>query len=147
VLGDHLRPVAKGGVLSDAGHSLFEEISRRTQSAAGQLRVRSALNPMLWMCAIVTPSCFGAAYIFSGHPLQQSILLIAGIVPICVACSGFGYFAIYAPQRLQSEEYQIRHEAMELIRQKGSAIAVAPTSLDALTNPALLQLEQKGGGE
>jgi hypothetical protein len=42
-----------------------------------------------------------------------------------------------APDKLQSEEYQIRRETLELIRQKGSSLEVIPSSLEAITNPVI----------
>jgi len=48
---------------------------------------------------------------------------------------GFIYFMITAPQRLQSEDYQIRHEALQLMYQKGSRTPIEPSSVVAIANP------------
>jgi hypothetical protein len=42
-----------------------------------------------------------------------------------------------APDKLLSEEYQLRHEAFQLILQKGSDFPVSPSSLEAIANPTV----------
>jgi hypothetical protein len=105
------------------------------QSAAARLRVRSALNPMLWLCGIVTIPCFVLAYLLGGNGVIPISLILLGAVPVLTAVGGFIYFMIRSPEKLQSEEYQIRHQALELIRQKGSTVKIIPSSLEAITNP------------
>jgi hypothetical protein len=120
--------------------SVFERIAAKAQSAASQLRVKSALNPMLWMCGIVSLPCYVLAYFSyaSGfHDLGMAFVYI-GSVPIVGTVLGFFYFGIVSPEKLQSEEYQLRHETIELIKQKGSAIEISPSSLEAIANPTLL---------
>ncbi len=97
---------------------LIHKIGRSSQSAATALHVRSALNPLLWLTAISTPLCFGAAYIFKKNGVLTNILIIGDLFPIGVACLGFAYFAIFKPEKLQSEDYQIRHESLQIIQQK-----------------------------
>jgi hypothetical protein len=46
------------------------------------------------------------------------------------------YFSIFRPEKLQSEDYQLKNSAIELIRQKGASVAVIPSSLEAITNPS-----------
>jgi len=48
---------------------MLEKIAHLAQRAAGSLRVRSALNPMLWLCAIAVPMCFVTAYYFRQFPI------------------------------------------------------------------------------
>lgn len=121
--------------MSDPGASLFDRITGRSQTAAGRLRVRSALNPMLWLCGIVSPLSFGAALLARGREPLTTMFFAIGAIPILVACAQAVYFGIWRPEKLQSEEYQIRHEALELIKEKGSGIEVSPSSLEAIANP------------
>jgi len=58
---------------------------------------------------------------------------------------GFFYFMIFAPDKLQSEDYQIRHETLELIKQKGSSVEIEPSSLHAIANPAHARLAHDRG--
>jgi hypothetical protein len=61
-----------------------------------------------------------------------------GSAPVVATVIGFFYFMIFSPEKLQSEEYQLRHETIELIKQKGSSIEVSPSSLEAIANPNYL---------
>lgn len=123
--------MSEGGIAKQ----FFESVASSAHSAASRLRVRSAINPMLWLCAITSLPCFGLAYLVRGTEPLATILLWLGASPIFAAIVGFLYFMIYAPEKLQSEEYQLRHETLELIRQKGSSVEISPSSLEAIMNP------------
>jgi hypothetical protein len=117
------------------GGTVIDQIIANARSAASSLRVRSALNPMLWLCAIVSLPCFVLAYLAHGIEPLASLLVYIGAAPIIATIIGFLYLMVARPEKLQSEEYQIRHEALEVIKQKGSSIVVAPSSLEAIANP------------
>jgi hypothetical protein len=125
---------------------VFEHVAQLAQNAAEKLHVRSALNPVLWLCAISTPICLVFAHIFRDIPDVRNWLLFGGLAPIAIACIGFIGFAIFKPEKLQSEEYQIRHESLQLIQEKSGQIAIATTSLEAIVNPQALQLPDKEDG-
>jgi hypothetical protein len=107
------------------------------QAAVARLNVKSALNPMLWLCGIVTPASLAASYAAEGHEPLATITSWLAVSPVAATIVGFFYFMIAGPQRLQSEEYQIRHEALELIREKGSSFEVKPSSVDSIANPVI----------
>jgi hypothetical protein len=107
------------------------------RTAMARLRVKSALNPMLWLCGIVTPAGLLASYASWGHEPLATIAAWLGVAPVAATIVGFLYFMIAGPQRLQSEEYQLRHEALELIREKGSSFEVKPSSVDSIANPVI----------
>jgi hypothetical protein len=115
--------------------NMFSRISEFTELATKRLRVRSALNPILWLCAIAMPICFIAAYAFRGLPGISATLICLGGLPLVVACLAFVGFAIFKPDKLQSEEYQIKHESLQLIQQKAGRLTVSRTSLTAIANP------------
>lgn len=117
------------------GHGLFEHLISTAQSAAANLRIKSALNPMLWLCGIISLPCFIGSYLFRGTEPLASVLMWVGVAPVGATILGFFYFMIAAPDKLQSEEYQLRHETLELIKEKGSSVEVSPSSLDAIANP------------
>ena len=125
---------------------VWQKIDRSAHRAVHRIHVRSALNPVLWLCAITTPICLFAAYQFRTFPDLCSWLIIAGVVPIAVACLGFAGFAIFNPGRLQSEDYQLRHETLQIIQQKVGRITLDPASLDAIANPKQNLLEKGGTG-
>lgn len=110
---------------------------QHSKQAAQSLRVRSALNPALWLTAIVTPTCLVSAYGFRDNVPIVVTLLIGALLPVFVACGVFVYFAVSKPEKLQSEDYQLRHESLQLIQAKTGTIAVDTTSITAIANPAL----------
>ncbi len=124
-------------------NEIIDRVSQIAQTAAEKLHVRSALNPALWLCAIATPTCLLFAYVFREVPEVRAWLLAGGLLPIAIACIGFLGFAIYRPEKLQSEEYQIRHESLQLIQQKTGRIVIATTSIEAIANPQAKLLEGK----
>jgi hypothetical protein len=63
------------------------------------------------------------------------MLIYIGAAPVLGAIIGFMYFMVAAPEKLQSEDYQIRHETLELIKQKGTSVEISPSSLDVIANP------------
>lgn len=119
---------------------MLDAMSRSSFSAAKGLRVRSALNPMLWLTAIVSPTALTVAYMFRESPSVVLGLLLLAALPVVVTCLGFGFFAFRNPDKLQSEEYQLRHETLQLLQSKGGPIRIDATSLNAITNPALPRL-------
>lgn len=96
-----------------------------------------ALNPMLWLCAIVSIPCFLLAWLTFGKEPLSTILTYAGIAPVAVTCVLGTFLTLFRPEKMQSEEYRIRHEALELIREKGSLIEISPSSLEGIANPTL----------
>jgi hypothetical protein len=124
---------------------LLENLGQHSQSAATKLHVKSALNPLLWLTGIATPLCFGGAYIFRAFSPVFEILALTGVLPIVVTCLGFFYFALFKPEKLQSEDFQIRHESLQLIQQKSGEIAILASSLEQIVNPAAPALESTGG--
>ena len=98
-----------------------------------KLRVRSALNPCLWLCGIVSLPCFAGSIYTIGT--IQIILASVGAIPVVIFGIGFLYFMMNDPDKLQSEEYQIQKKALELIEEKGGRIPISPTSIVAITNP------------
>jgi hypothetical protein len=147
----YIPPLGGRIVLTDSSINFFERLATNAQTAASQLCVSSALNPMLWLCGIASLPCFIFSIIVarllpSADFLLMTFLLM-GSLPIIGAFFGFFYLAIFCPQRLQSEDYQIKRETLEVIKQKGSALEVLPSSLEAITNPAYKASSLGGGAQ
>jgi hypothetical protein len=115
--------------------SFIDQIVKNSRSAAERLHVRSAINPALWLCGIVSVPCFVFAYLTRETSLALPFFIL-GAVPVAVAAGGFIFFMLRDPRRLQSEDYQIRQEALDIIRTKGSDVVMLPSSLEAISNPA-----------
>ena len=118
--------------------NILEKLTTIVRDAIAGLKVRSALNPALWLCAIAyIPSIICAVIT---HGTIQILFMIYAAFPVVVCAFGFIYFMLKSPEKLQSENYQLRQQALELIAEKGGRITVASTSVEAITNPELPQL-------
>jgi hypothetical protein len=114
---------------------------KRAQDAAQKLRVHSALNPFLWLCGISTPTLLGSALLFehseSLRRLCAPLTYVALAIPLVTLVVGVG-FAIVSPDKLQSEEYQIRQQALLMFQQMGAAPQlIDPSNIVAIANPAV----------
>lgn len=123
---------------------MLEKFGQNSQSAARTLNVKSALNPLLWLTAISTPVCFGGAFAFKELSPIFEVLVITGILPIVITCLGFCYFAVTKPEKLQSEDYQLRHESLLFLQQKSDDFELPTSSLEQIINP-MNSLENKRG--
>lgn len=121
-----------------------ERLGQHSQAAAKKLQVKSALNPLLWLTAISAPIFISGAYFFRDHNVVLGFLILGAVLPVTFSCLGFVYFAIYKPEKLQSEDYQIRHESLRLIQQKSGQLETAVSSLDQIVNPSLANEKGKG---
>lgn len=108
--------------------------------ASGRITVRSALNPMLWLCGIITFPTLGAI-----NWLPQALQIPAFIfatLPVGAVIFGFIYFMFTNPDRLQSEDFQLRNRYMQIIQDKGGA-EITNIPLADIIPPAVL-LDRKG---
>ena len=122
--------------------SIREAIVTRVMEAGGRLRVRSALNPILWLCGIISaPAIISCAVI--GQP-PTWLIVLAG-APIGTAIIGFLFLLLFDRDKLQSEEYQIKKLQLEIIEEKGKPpIDVSAIDIQTLEAEPLPLLE--GGG-
>jgi hypothetical protein len=95
---------------------LREQIFGKVIDAGGRLTVRSALNPILWLCGIITIPTLIAGTFY--RELSTWIVAI-GCSPVIVALFGFLFLLFFDRDKLQSEDYQIKKRTIELAQQKG----------------------------
>lgn len=113
--------------------NIEDKISQKAIEAGGRLRVKSALNPILWLCGLITVPCVAAlSYMNPPAPIW---LVVLAFIPVVCAALGFLFLLIMDRDKLQSEDYQIRKKSLELIQQKGDALPIASTSIEAIANP------------
>lgn len=124
--------------------SVREAIITRVMETGGRLKVRSAVNSMLWLCAIITTPSLLA---FALRPNSSRWLLVFAFAPEATAIIGFLFLLFFDRDYLQSEEFQLRKMEIERIEEKGkpaidftSATPLPPTVEGTL-------LESKGGDE
>jgi hypothetical protein len=100
-----------------------DKLASLTRSAVGRIKVRSVFTPMLGLCAIAIPSFLFAAEREQDRVIRV-ILIGAAILFGVAAFVAYFYFAVNRPEMLQSEDYQLRHESLEIVRQKGGKAIV-----------------------
>ncbi|MEK9509443.1 hypothetical protein WI460_14700 [Gemmatimonadota bacterium Y43] len=92
---------------------MLERLFSSGSEASRGLQVKSVLNPLLWLSGIVLPICLIAASQFP-EPGIRLALVVSGLVPPGLTCLGFVYFAIRNPDKLQSEDFQIRVQTLQM---------------------------------
>lgn len=114
----------------------LSQIVQRVAAAGQRLRVRSALNPILWLCSTVSvPVFFLAAYSDAAPRWMQVVFIAIGTLPIVAAVLGFGYFVLTNPRRLQSEDYQISERLLDfMMQEKGNQLEDAQLT-ERIQNP------------
>ena len=118
---------------------LRNTIASKAIDAGGRLRVRSALNPILWLCAIVTiPGLIYLGLTNNEVPLFIQVVIIS---PVVFALIGFTFLMLFDRDKLQSEDYQIRKRTLELVQEKGDEFSSIAHTLEAISNPALTAIE------
>lgn len=124
---------------------IIERLTQLAEHAVARIKFSSVLNPTLWIAGITTPASLYAVSSTTG-PVQIAVLTLA-FIPMAVFVFGFLYFAITNPDKLRSEDYEIKKMALELIEEKGSKIPILGTSIVAITNPDYKELPSPQGGE
>jgi len=113
----------------------------RTQSHIERIHVKNVMNPLLWICGLVSaPSAIGVAA--SSNPSWVPMSLAT--VPVAIALLAYVYFMFTQPDRLQSEGYQLRKQALELIEEKGSLAVIEAATIEVISNPDLPALMSPG---
>lgn len=111
---------------------IFERLTRLAEQALSRLRVSSALNPCLWLCALAIP--FGIVGAIWTTGIVQIACLTLVFIPVAIFAIAYMYFMFVSPDKLRSEEYELRRVALSLIEEKGGSIPVAVSSVEAIAN-------------
>lgn len=110
----------------------FDRLTTMAEQALAHLKVKSALNPVLWLCALCLPAGVTGALLTSGG-VQHFFLGLIG-TPIVLFIVAYIYFMLKSPDKLRSEEYELKKYALSLIEEKGVGFAIAPLSVEAIAN-------------
>lgn len=109
-----------------------DQVLSRVVEAGGRLTVRSALNPILWLCGIITIPVLTAG---TFYPALSSWIVAVGCAPVIVALFGFLFLLFFDRDKLQSEDYQIKKRTIELAQQKGDPFPIEVNERAAIENP------------
>ena len=117
-----------------------ENIVAKVIETGGKLSVKSALNPMLWLCAIITIPSLIAVPFFATTPVWLIVLIIG---PVLTTILGFFFLLLFDRDKLQSEEYQLKNKSLDLMQNKGqdNPIIVDAEEVEAIVNPEKKELK------
>jgi len=114
---------------------LRDILASKAVEAGSKLTVRSALNPMLWLSAIITIPALAFVGLLKSAPTWIIVLAFA---PVATAIFGFLFLLIIDRDKLQSEDYQIRRRSLELIEEKGDKYPLLASAIhEIIANPEL----------
>jgi phosphate/sulfate permease len=104
-----------------------DEVIRSAISRAGVIRVKNAMNPLLWLSPISATICWIAAYVFRDDPILKYAFAGLGALPIIASLVAYFLYFFLDRDRLQSEEFVLRERQLQLkYRQKTGAEIVDP---------------------
>jgi hypothetical protein len=125
----------------------LDEAIKSWTSRAGVIRVRNVLNPLLWLCGLITPSSWAAVYFLREEPVIKYFLLASGAVPILATLISYFIWMFRDPDRLQSEEFVLRQQELTIYRRSEEGGA-RPLETDKTMLPNVAEIElQQGVGE
>ena len=96
----------------------LEQILGLTASKLGTVRVRSALNPFLWLVGGTAPIGVISA-LFVTDPVARYVLLATGVLPVVLTVIAAIFFLGWDRDRLQSEEFVLEQRRMAILARKG----------------------------
>ena len=113
-------------------HDLIERLIKTAEISTTKLRVRSAINPCLWISAFAILSGLGGV-ISTNPPVQYWMVgMMFSFPSICMV--SFLWFSFTDPDKLRSEEYELRKKALTVVEEKGGAIQITGASVEAIAN-------------
>ena len=108
----------------------------QTNSLVQQVTVKSAVNPSLWACAVISTPLFILASKVSGWLSAASF--VVGLIPVVAFFISYMYLLFKNPEYLRSEDYQLRMNSMRLLGDKDNPLrAQAGDIVSVINNPQL----------
>ena len=96
-----------------------------------RLRVRSALNPILWLCFFALVPMMTAATLLS----PPYWLIVVGCAPSAVALFSYLFLLFFDRDKLQSEDFQIKKQSLEMVQQKGGPRLTEADLVEVISRP------------
>ena len=107
-----------------------DEVIRSAVNRAGVIRVKNAMNPLLWLSPISATICWIAAYAFHDDPVLKYALACLGGLPILASIAAYFLYFFLDRDRLQSEEFILKERALQLRYRKGASTEVVDAAAE-----------------
>jgi len=105
-----------------------DEVIKSAIHRAGVIRVRNAMNPLLWLSPVSAIICWTAAYVFRDDSILKYGFAGLGALPIIASIVGYFLYFFLDRDRLQSEEFVLKERALQLRYRKGASAEVVDTA-------------------
>ena len=113
--------------------SIFQRVSAQAQGESGYRK--NALQAVVWACGVFSVPVIGTVFYRNTVDLLAVIALLIAAIPPLMLAIGFYYFMKNDPNRLHSEGFQLKRQALELIEEKGKDFAIDATSIQRISDP------------
>src|ERR1700747_1038651 len=121
-----------GNVPNPAHKFGLDALKVLVREGLASVKHRTVVQPLLWLCGTLTLGCFLILLWVKDFWLQLGIFLV-GLIPIVLFVFAYVYFMFKDPDRLHSEEFQLKRRSRSMVESKGGKIAILPVDLS--TNP------------
>jgi hypothetical protein len=113
------------------------EVIRSAIDRAGVIRVRNAMNPLLWLSPISATICWIAAFIFRDDQVLKYALVVLGALPIIASLVAYFLYFFLDRDRLQSEEFVIKQRALQIVYRKGAGAEIVDAAREIARTESL----------
>jgi hypothetical protein len=96
------------------------------------IKHKTVVQPLLWLCGTFSLGCFLILLFVKDLWLQRGIFLV-GLSPVVLFIFAYTYFMFKDPDRLHSEEFQLKRRSLGIVESKGGTVSILPVDLS--TNP------------
>ena len=122
------------------------QLLHNASASNANVKIKNAMNPIVKILLCLMPFAVGAMLLGKETWIQVLGAVFASLV-VFVALGAYIYFMFKNPQMLQSEEYQIQKQALEIIQQQGIAGQVELVCTPALASADTPLIEADGGAQ
>ena len=92
-----------------------DEVIKSAINRAGVIRVRNAMNPLLWLSPMSAIICWTAAYMFRDDQVLKYAFVFLGALPIIASLVAYFLYFFLDRDRLQSEEFVLKQRALQIV--------------------------------
>jgi hypothetical protein len=107
----------------------------------GRTRLGTPFGPLLWLIAMCVTCVLGLVHLRC--EAMAWVFAVAAIAAMVGLFRAYRFFQRTAPDRLQSEDYQLRREFLRLVKQKAPSIELGKTSLETILAPHMRALTRQ----
>jgi hypothetical protein len=122
----------------------LDDLMRAASARVEAVRVvSSALNPLLWLTGIISPLSLALA-VWTNDVFLRDALFVLACFPVLVTIITYCVFMIRDPDRLQSEEYRLRRDALLMFYKRGASPETLKVTSDLARLEDLIDDGRKG---